>query len=54
MQDWGYAPDYVEGMFAIPQQDEPDDYVVATGEAHSVRESAIGLWMRGFSLGMEG
>lgn len=39
-RDWGYAPEYVEAMFLMLQQDEPDDYVVATGEAHSVREFA--------------
>ena len=39
-RDWGYAPDYVEAMWLMLQQDEPDDYVVATGEAHSVREFA--------------
>jgi GDPmannose 4,6-dehydratase len=37
-RDWGYAPDYVEGMWRMLQQMEPDDYVLATGEAHSVRE----------------
>jgi GDPmannose 4,6-dehydratase len=37
-RDWGHARDYVEGMWLITQQDEPDDYVLATGEAHSVRE----------------
>ncbi len=37
-RDWGHARDYVEGMWLIVQQDEPDDYVLATGEAHSVRE----------------
>ncbi len=37
-RDWGHARDYVEGMWAIVQQDEPDDYVLATGETHSVRE----------------
>jgi GDPmannose 4,6-dehydratase len=37
-RDWGHARDYVEGMWAIVQQDEPDDYVLATGESHSVRE----------------
>ena len=37
-RDWGFAGDYVEAMWAMLQQDEPDDYVVATGEAHSVRE----------------
>ena len=38
MRDWGHARDYVEGMWRILQQDEPDDYVLATGETHSVRE----------------
>ncbi len=37
-RDWGFAGDYVEAMWAMLQQDEPDDYVVATGETHSVRE----------------
>jgi GDPmannose 4,6-dehydratase len=39
-RDWGYAPEYVEAMWRMLQQDEPDDYVVATGESHSVREFA--------------
>jgi GDPmannose 4,6-dehydratase len=37
-RDWGHARDYVEGMWRILQQDAPDDYVLATGEKHSVRE----------------
>jgi GDPmannose 4,6-dehydratase len=37
-RDWGYAGDYVQAMWLMLQQDEPDDYVVATGEAHTVRE----------------
>jgi len=37
-RDWGYAPEYVESMWLMLQQDEPDDYVIATGEAHSVKE----------------
>lgn len=37
-RDWGYAPDYVEAMWMMLQQDNPDDYVIATGESHSVRE----------------
>lgn len=37
-RDWGHARDYVEGMWRILQQDQPDDYVLATGETHSVRE----------------
>ena len=51
-RDWGHARDYVEGMWRILQQAEPDDYVLATGEAHSVREfverafAEIGLELR--------
>jgi GDPmannose 4,6-dehydratase len=37
-RDWGHARDYVEGMWLIVQQERPDDYVLATGQAHSVRE----------------
>lgn len=37
-RDWGYAKDYVEGMWLMLQQDKPDDYVLATGETHTVRE----------------
>ena len=37
-RDWGYAKEYVEAMWLMLQQEEPDDYVVATGESHSVRE----------------
>jgi GDPmannose 4,6-dehydratase len=37
-RDWGHARDCVEGMWLIPQQNEPDNYVLATGEAHAVRE----------------
>ena len=37
-RDWGYAGDYVEAMWLMLQQDEPEDYVVASGEAHTVRE----------------
>ena len=39
-RDWGYAPDYVEAMWLMLQQDAPDDYVIATGEMHSVEEFA--------------
>ena len=53
LRDWGYAPEYVEAMWQMLQQDAPDDYVVATGEAHSPREfcelafSHVGLdWER--------
>ena len=38
LRDWGHARDYVEGMWLMLQQDQPDDYVLATGEAHSVRD----------------
>src|SRR6266536_1145946 len=37
-RDWGYAPEYVEAMWLMLQQEAPDDFVIATGEAHSVRE----------------
>ncbi|MDI6709009.1 MAG: GDP-mannose 4,6-dehydratase, partial [Candidatus Thermoplasmatota archaeon] len=39
-RDWGYAPEYVEAQWLMLQQKEPDDYVIATGETHSVREFA--------------
>ena len=39
-RDWGHARDYVEAMWLMLQQDEPDDYVIATGETHTVREFA--------------
>jgi GDPmannose 4,6-dehydratase len=53
-RDWGYAPEYVEAMWLMLQQKEPDDYVIATGEAHSVRElverafELVGLDWRGY------
>ena len=37
-RDWGYAPEYVKGMWLVLQHEEPDDFVMATGEAHTVRE----------------
>jgi GDPmannose 4,6-dehydratase len=37
-RDWGYAPEFVEGMWRILQQENPDDYVLATNETHTVRE----------------
>jgi GDPmannose 4,6-dehydratase len=40
-RDWGFAGDYVEAMWKIVQQDKPDDYVIATGVTHSVREFAV-------------
>jgi len=48
-RDWGFAGDYVRAMHLMPQREEPGDYVVATGETHSVREfcaaafAAVGL-----------
>src|SRR5271163_2721385 len=44
MRDWGHARDYVEGMWLMMQQAEPDDYVLATGESHSVREFVEGAF----------
>jgi GDPmannose 4,6-dehydratase len=38
LRDWGYARDYVRAMWLMLQQDKPDDYVIGTGEMHSVRE----------------
>ena len=40
-RDWGYAPEYVEAMWLMLQEDHPGDYVVATGETHSVLEFAV-------------
>jgi GDPmannose 4,6-dehydratase len=37
-RDWGYSPDYCEAMWLMLQQDKPDDYVIATGETHSIRD----------------
>jgi GDPmannose 4,6-dehydratase len=48
-RDWGWAPEYVEAMWKMLQRDEPDDFVIATGESHSLQEfiklvfSALGL-----------
>ncbi|MBF0431208.1 MAG: GDP-mannose 4,6-dehydratase [Fibrobacteria bacterium] len=54
-RDWGYAKDYVEMMWMILQQDEPDDFVVATGETHSVREfTEKAAAIAGFDLEWEG
>ena len=39
-RDWGYAGDYTEGMFAMMQHSTPDDWVLATGETHTVKEFA--------------
>jgi len=55
LRDWGYAKDYVEGMWRILQHDVPEDFVLATGEMHTVREfieTAFGL--RGFTIAWKG
>ena len=55
LRDWGYARDYVECMWLILQQPEPDDYVIATGEQHSVREFCLYAFRRaGIELRFEG
>ena len=58
-RDWGHANDYVEGMWRMLQQDEPDDYVLATGEAYSVRQfvelsfAELGMTIRWQGSGVE-
>ncbi|MBI5683041.1 MAG: GDP-mannose 4,6-dehydratase [Deltaproteobacteria bacterium] len=58
-RDWGHAKDYIEGMWLVLQQDEPDDYVIATGEQHSVREfvklafKEVGIQIRWNGEGVE-
>lgn len=55
LRDWGYARDYVECMWLIMQQPEPDDYVIATGEQHSVREfTTLAFARAGINLRWEG
>ncbi len=59
LRDWGHARDYVRAMYLMLQQDEPDDYVIATGEQHSVREfverafAEIGVKLRWEGSGAE-
>ena len=54
-RDWGYAPDYVEAMWLMLQRDKPDDYVIATGESHSVKEFAKAAFRHAdFNLVWEG
>jgi len=54
-RDWGYAGDFVEAMWLMLQQKEPDDYVIATGEAHSVREFAeLAFKEVGIEIGWKG
>ena len=45
-RDWGFAGDYVEAMWLMLQQDQPDDYVIATGETHSVREFMVQVFRK--------
>ena len=40
-RDWGWAPEYVEAMYLMLQQDQPDDYVIATGKSYSLQEFAL-------------
>lgn len=55
LRDWGYAPDYVECMWMILQQENPEDFVIATGEQHSVREFAtLAFKCAGIDLRWEG
>ncbi len=54
-RDWGYAKDYVEAMWMMLQQDEPDDYVIATGKTYSVRELVeIAAKICGYNIKWEG
>lgn len=55
LRDWGYAPDYVECMWLMLQQEKPEDFVIATGKQHSVREFATLAFARvGINLRWEG
>lgn len=55
LRDWGHAKDYVVGMWLILQEDEPDDYVLATGEMHSVREFIEKAFaLKGFDIKWKG
>lgn len=51
-RDWGYAPEYVEAMWLMLQQNQPDDYVIATGETHSIREF-VGLAFKHAGIDIE-
>jgi GDPmannose 4,6-dehydratase len=54
-RDWGYAPEYVDAMWLMLQQDEPDDFVIATGETHTVRDFAsVSFSELGIELEWEG
>lgn len=58
-RDWGFAGDYVEGMWLMLQQDKPDDYVLASNETHTVREfvelafAEVGIKIRWEGIGIE-
>jgi GDPmannose 4,6-dehydratase len=55
LKGWGYAPEYVEAMWLMLQQPEPEDYVIATGETHSVREFVeLSFKHAGFEIVWEG
>ena len=55
LRDWGHAKDYVEGMWRILQHNIPEDFVLATGEMHTVREFIeLAFSMRGFTIGWKG
>lgn len=55
LRDWGYAPDYVECMWLMLQQDKPEDFVIATGQQHSVRDFAtLAFKAAGFDLEWQG
>lgn len=55
LRDWGYARDYVDGMWRMLQQDEPDDYILASGQAHSVRAFVTAAFAQiGLALVWEG
>ena len=51
-RDWGYAGDYVRAMWVMLQQDEPDDYVIATGETHTIEEMVRAGVRRGRHRGL--
>ena len=48
MRDWGHAKDYVEGMWLMLQQEKPDDFVLATGQMHSVRYYRVQIYNQTF------
>lgn len=55
LRDWGYAKEYVDGMWRMLQEDEPDDYVLATGQTHTVRAFVTeAFWQAGYELEWSG